>query len=73
MPSPRDLRALAKAHLHIHMEGAMRWSSLDEFADGYGIERLPDTRGQRFDDFGGFHDSYHAGIAAIVRWLSPSA
>ena len=51
----------------------MRWSSLDEFADGYGIERLPDTRGQRFDDFGGFHDSYHAGIAAIVRWLSPSA
>ena len=25
---PRDLQALAKAHLHIHLEGAMRRSTL---------------------------------------------
>ena len=61
----RDLRALPKAHLHIHLEGAMRRSTLDELADGYGIERPSDTRGQRFDNFGGFHDTYVAAVECV--------
>ena len=33
----RDLRALPKGHLHIHLEGAMRPSTLAELADTAGI------------------------------------
>jgi adenosine deaminase len=35
---PRDLKALPKAHLHIHLEGAMRQSTLRERADHYGMQ-----------------------------------
>src|SRR3954447_15292747 len=34
----RDLKALPKAHLHIHLEGAMRQSTLRERADHYGMQ-----------------------------------
>ena len=51
MPPPRDLRSLPKAHLHLHLAGAMRPAALDAFCTRYGIERPADTRGQRFDDF----------------------
>ena len=61
----RDLRQLPKAHLHIHLEGAMRRSTLDELADRYGIERPPDTRGQRFDNFMGFNGTYWAACHCI--------
>lgn len=61
----RDLGRLPKAHLHIHLEGAMRRSTLDELADLYGIERPPDTRGQRFDDFMGFNATYWAACHCI--------
>jgi adenosine deaminase len=37
-----DLRALPKAHLHLHFTGAMRHSTLLELADLHGI-RLPDA------------------------------
>ncbi len=50
----RNLQALPKAHLHIHLEGAMRPSTLDELCERYGIGRPDDTRGVRFDNFGGF-------------------
>ncbi len=62
---PRDLSRLPKAHLHIHLEGAMRRSTLDELADRYGIERPPDTRGQRFDNFMGFNATYWAACHCI--------
>ena len=56
----RDLRALPKAHLHIHLEGAMRPATLDELCQRYGVTRPPDTRGQVFENFGGFNQVYWA-------------
>lgn len=41
MPVARDLRALPKAHLHLHFTGAMRHTTLLELAARDGI-RLPD-------------------------------
>ncbi len=41
-PAPRDLRALPKAHLHLHFTGSMRHSTLLELADEHGV-RLPDS------------------------------
>ena len=38
----RDLRALPKAHLHLHFTGSMRHGTLVELADQYGV-RLPDA------------------------------
>lgn len=61
----RDLRALPKAHLHLHLEGAMRPTTLDELCERYGIERPADTRGQRFANFGGFNQLYHAACDCI--------
>lgn len=39
---PRDLRALPKAHLHLHFTGSMRHSTVLELAEVQGI-RLPDA------------------------------
>lgn len=61
----RDLRALPKAHLHIHLEGALRPDTLDELCERYGMERPADTRGQQFDNFGGFNRLYHAACDCI--------
>ena len=40
--APRDLRALPKAHLHLHFTGSMRHSTLLDLADEHGV-RLPDS------------------------------
>ncbi len=61
----RDLRALPKAHLHIHLEGAMRASTLTELCTRYGIERPPDTAGRKFDNFGGFLTIYWAACNSV--------
>lgn len=45
MVSDEDLRALPKAHLHLHLTGGMRRETLHELAAGYGVqlpERLVD-------------------------------
>ena len=57
MGTERDLRQLPKAHLHIHLEGAMRPSTLAELAaeDGRGV---PPVRG--FSGFVAFADMYAA-------------
>ncbi len=53
----RDLVELPKAHLHLHLEGAMRPSTLRELAEGYGME-VPDVRG--YQSFTGFVSAYRA-------------
>ncbi len=60
-----DLGSLPKAHLHLHLEGAMRRSTLDELADRYGIDRPPDTRHQHFPNFGGFSATYQAAVECV--------
>jgi adenosine deaminase len=53
----RDLRALPKGHLHLHLEGAMRPSTLAELADRAGVP-VPEIRG--FGSFSAFADTYLA-------------
>ena len=65
MSPPRDLRRLPKAHLHLHLEGAMRPATLDDLCTRAGIERPADTRGQRFPHFGGFNAIYWAACHCI--------
>lgn len=61
----QTLRALPKAHLHIHLEGAMRPTTLTELCRRYGIARPPDTQGRKFADFGGFVDVFWAACDAL--------
>ncbi len=58
----RDLTALPKAHLHVHLEGAMRPATLAEIAAGYGIE-VPATRG--YGSFAAFSGLYRAAEAVL--------
>lgn len=41
----RDIRALPKAHLHLHLTGSMRLSTLHDLAAAYGIRLPPALRG----------------------------
>lgn len=61
----RDLSALPKAHLHIHLEGAMRPATFDELCERYAIERPEDTRGRTFENFSGFLNMYWAACDCI--------
>jgi adenosine deaminase len=63
--SARDLRALPKARLHIHLEGAMRPETLDELCGRYGVARRADTRGRRFDGFDAFLQVFRAASYCI--------
>ena len=56
----RDLSALPKAELHLHLEGAMRRSTLVELCHKYSINVPIDTARQRFDDFSAFVHVYVA-------------
>jgi adenosine deaminase len=58
----RDLAALPKAHLHIHLEGAMRPSTLAELAERYGMT-VPQTRG--FGSFTAFAGLYVAACEVL--------
>jgi adenosine deaminase len=48
----RDLVALPKAHLHVHLESTVRAGTLAEFAERYGVEVGASVG--RFDGFGAF-------------------
>jgi adenosine deaminase len=59
--SGRDLRALPKAELHLHLLGAMRGATLSELADEAGL-RAPDPRA--FTTFAGFQEVFQAVFVA---------
>jgi adenosine deaminase len=60
---PRLVRDLPKAHLHLHMEAAMRRSTLAELADEHGLP-LPDVID--FDGFTAFNVAY-GGMVSVLR------
>lgn len=60
-----DLRQLPKAHLHIHLEGAMRLSTLTELCQRYQIPQPENTQGKTFENFGGFVQMYWAACSCI--------
>lgn len=61
-PGRRDLAGLPLAHLHVHLEGAMRPSTLAEMAAGYGVP-VPVTRG--FGSFPAFAGLYQAATKVL--------
>lgn len=58
----RDLAALPKGHLHVHLEGAMRPTTLAELAERYGMT-VPEIRG--FGSFPVFADMYVAACEVL--------
>jgi adenosine deaminase len=60
--TPRDLRALPKGHLHLHLEGSMRPTTLAELADAAGIP-VPEIRG--YGSFTAFSDTYVAACQVL--------
>jgi adenosine deaminase len=63
----RDLVALPKAELHVHLEGSMRASTVVELARCYGVELPEGLREGRygFRDFRHFIDEWVAGLACL--------
>jgi len=59
----RDLSSLPKAHLHLHLEGAMRPATLVELAAAAGVS-APDVNSAR--DFSDFIDLYFAACRVLV-------
>ena len=58
----RDLVALPKAHLHLHLEGGMRPGTLEELAHRSGMA-VPEVRG--FGDFSAFAGMYLAACEVL--------
>ena len=58
----RDLRALPKGHLHLHLEGSMRPATLAELADTAGIP-VPEIRG--YGSFTAFAETYLAACQVL--------
>jgi adenosine deaminase len=59
----RDLRSLPKAHLHVHLDGAMRLTTLRELAARDGLA-IPDMR--RYEGFAAFGEAMGA-AAEVIR------
>jgi adenosine deaminase len=62
---PRNLKALPKANLHLHLEGAMRPTTLAELCARQGALPPADTRGRKFADFGAFLEVFWAACDGI--------
>ena len=61
----RDLVSLPKAELHLHLEGAMRRSTLVELCNKHEIIVPDDTAHRRFEDFSAFVDVYVAACECL--------
>ena len=57
MSTGRDLKALPKAHLHLHLEGGMRMSTLRELAAYYGVPLTPVTSYTSFTEFAQLYEA----------------
>jgi adenosine deaminase len=62
MPVSRDLAALPKAHVHLHLDGAMRRSTLLELADRAGVVA---TLPRGYGSFAAFTDTITAAAACL--------
>jgi adenosine deaminase len=65
----RDLVSLPKIHLHVHLEGSMRPSTVVELAERYGVD-LPGGLGEgryEFRDFTHFITEWVAGLRCLQR------
>lgn len=62
MSSRRDLAALPKAHVHVHLDGAMRRSTLRELAERAGIVA---TLPRGYGSFAAFTDTITAAAACL--------
>ncbi|MGH9017587.1 MAG: hypothetical protein ACRDY1_07550, partial [Acidimicrobiales bacterium] len=62
--SPRPLSQLPKAHLHVHLEGAMRRDTLFDLCDAQGTARP--IVGTAYATFADFMVLYRAARQAIV-------
>ncbi|HVM65594.1 MAG TPA: adenosine deaminase [Acidimicrobiales bacterium] len=57
MSTGRDLKALPKAHLHLHLEGGMRMETLRELAARYGIPLTPVGSYTSFTEFSQLYEA----------------
>ena len=67
MTDGRDLRALPKVDLHVHLEGAMRPATVVELAERYGVQLPEGLRQGRYEfrDFRHFIDEFVAGLSCL--------
>jgi len=61
----RNLKTLPKAELHLHLEGAMRRSTLVELCNKHNVSVPTDTSHQRFENFAAFVDVYVAACEVL--------
>jgi adenosine deaminase len=65
----RDLISLPKVHLHVHLEGSMRPSTVVELAERHGVELPEGLREGRYEfhDFTHFISEWVAGLQSLQR------
>jgi adenosine deaminase len=60
----RDTKRLPKAHLHLHLEGSARSSTIRELAEREGVA-LPTLSKRRFEDFADFSEALSAATGVL--------
>jgi len=61
----RDLAKLPKCELHVHLEGAMRTTTLVELCKKHGVAVPPDPRGKSYSNFDAFAACYRAACECL--------